>query len=132
MFIVPGFNPSVLSDDDLMKKQLELHKRLAWASRFGSGEACDQLNAMILSIDTERRDRVLRIIYKERDKYFPEIIESDPEMAATNKVNDVESEKEKEIHNRRKANRDRMITKTSAPIAPILRKSDTSTGDDNG
>jgi len=114
MFDVPGFNPSSFTDDDLMKKQMNLNQKLVWANRFGSMEACNQINAMISAIESERRERILKLVFKERGKLFPSIIETDPDLSNENRMNT--EEKEKTAVNTRKVNRDRMITRTSSPV----------------
>lgn len=114
MFDVPGFTPSSFTDDELMKKQMNLNQKLVWANRFGSMEACNQINAMISAIESERRERILKLIFKERGKLFPSIIETDPDLSNENRMNT--EEKEKTAVNNRKVNRDRMITRTSSPV----------------
>ena len=122
MFDVPGFNPSTFTDDELMKKQMALNQKLVWASRFGSMDACNQINAMITVIENERRDRILKMVFKDRNKMFPAIIESDPEMASHNK--EITEEKEKIVQIKR-TQRERMITKTSAPVVDsVVRKTE--------
>lgn len=114
MFDIPGFTPSSFTDDELMKKQMNLNQKLVWANRFGSMEACNQINSMISAIEAERRERVLKLIFKERGKLFPSIIETDPDLSNENRMNT--EEKEKTAVNIRKVNRDRMITRTSSPV----------------
>ncbi len=114
MFDIPGFNPSSFTDDELMKKQMSLNQKLVWSNRFGSMDACNQINAMISAIEAERRERILKVIFKERNKLFPSIIETDPDLSNSNRIDN--EEKEKTAVNNRKVNRDRMITRTASPV----------------
>jgi hypothetical protein len=117
MFDIPGFNPSSMTDDELMNRQAELSRRFGWANRFStSTDIPGQLWAMISAIDAERRDRMLKMIFKERDKMFPEIIETEPEMASQHKRKIVDDEKDQRMINRRKVGKDRLtLTKSSTP-----------------
>lgn len=117
MFDIPGFNPSAMSDDELMNRQAELSRRFGWANRFsGSTDMSGQLWAMISAIEAERRDRMLRMIFKERDKLFPDIIETEPDLAIQHKRKVVDDEKDQRMQNRRKVGKDRLtLTKSSTP-----------------
>lgn len=115
MFDIPGFTPSSMSDDELLNRQAELSRRLSWANRFsGSGDMATQIWAMISAIEAERRDRVLKIMFDNRQKIFPEVIETEPDMVNKKKV--VTDEKDQKMVNRRKIGRERLtLTKTSLP-----------------
>jgi hypothetical protein len=117
MFDIPGFNPSAMSDDELLNRQGELSRRLGWAARFSmSGDMSGQLYAMIGAIEAERRDRVLKMMFQERQKMFPEIIETEPDLAQEHRRKKVDDEKDERMVNRRKIGRERLtLTKTSTP-----------------
>ena len=116
MFDVPGFNPSAMSDEELLNKQLELSRRLGWAARFSGSNMSDQFLTMIRAIEMERRDRVLRYMFSEREKLFPEIIETEPDLAAQNKREIKDAELDDQMVQRRKLARERLtMKKTSAP-----------------
>lgn len=116
MFDVPGFNPSAMSDDELLNRQAELSRRLGWASRFSGSDMSHQLYAMINAIEAERRDRILRVMFSERNKMFPEVIETEPDLAAEHKRKVVKSEDDDAMAHRRRVGRERLaLTKTSAP-----------------
>lgn len=117
MFDIPGFNPTGMSDEELLNRQGELSRRLGWASRFsGSGDMSGQLYAMITAIEAERRDRVLRMMFSERQKLFPEIIETEPDLAQEHRRKVVDDDKDQRLVHRRKAGRERMtLTKSSTP-----------------
>ena len=116
MFDVPGFNPSSMSDDELLNRQAELSKRLGWASRFAGSDTTTQLYAMISAIEAERRDRVLRVMFSERQKMFPEIIETEPELAAEHRRKEAVADQDDRMSARRKVGRERLaLTKTSTP-----------------
>lgn len=115
MFDVPGFDPSSMSDDELSKRHGELGRRLTWASRFGSGDMSYQLQNMMIAIEGERRDRLLRYMFQERSKIFPDTIETEPDLAAANKKTVVTDESNDAMAQRRRVGRERAITKTSEP-----------------
>jgi len=137
MFDVPGFNPSAMSDEELLNRQSELSRRLGWASRFSqSGDMSSQLYAMISAIEMERRDRILKVMFQERSKMFPDIIESEPDLAQEHKKKVVDAEKDDRLAVRRKIGRERLtLTKTSTPpqqqphFPQYDAKSSTPTGD---
>ncbi len=118
MFDVPGFNPSGMSDEELLNRQAELSRRLGWAARFSGSDMSTQLWAMINSIEAERRDRVLKVMFDQRNKMFPDIIESEPDLAAEHKRKVVTDDTDQRMANRRRVGRERLaLTKTSSPAA---------------
>jgi len=107
-----------MSDEELLNRQYELSRRLGWASRFSGSDMTSQLWSMISAIEAERRDRVLKIMFSERQKLFPDVIESEPDLAAKNKNKVVSDEKDDRMTNRRKIGRERLaLTKTSTPVS---------------
>lgn len=123
MFSVPGFDPTSMTDDELLNKQSELNRRFVYASRFSaSTEMAAQFMNMIGAIENERRERVLRIAFDMRQGMFPEIIESDPDLI----VRDVRPTQEEEANDRmaerRRASRNRMITRVNAEDKPSIPK----------
>lgn len=123
MFSVPGFDPTSMTDDELLNKQSELNRRFVYASRFSaSTEMAHQFMSMIGAIEHERRERVLRIAFDMRQGMFPDIIESDPDLI----VRDVRPTQEEEANDRmaerRRASRNRMITRVNAEDKPSIPK----------
>ncbi len=123
MFSVPGFDPTSMTDDELLNKQSELNRRFVYASRFSaSTEMAAQFMSMIAAIEAERRERVLRIAFDMRQGMFPDIIESEPDLI----VRDVRPTQEEEANDRmaerRRASRNRMITRVSSEEKPTLPK----------
>ena len=123
MFSVPGFDPTSMTDDELLNKQSELNRRYVYASRFSaSTEMAAQFMAMIAAIENERRERVQRIAFDMRQGMFPDIIESEPDLI----VRDVRPSQEEEANDRmaerRRASRNRMITRVNADEKPTIPK----------
>jgi len=80
MFDIPGFNVRSFSEDDLYKKQAEISKRLAYASRFSaSGQMVEQLRRMNEAISTELVSRMQKKIFVERNPRDGVCIETDPD-----------------------------------------------------
>jgi hypothetical protein len=119
MFDVPGFNPVSMSDDELMNRQYELNRRLSWAARFSGSDMSSQLLAMISAIEMERRDRLLKVVFSERQKMFPDIIETEPDLAAEHKRKIVDAEKDDQMSERRRVGRERVTLKKTAQPTPI-------------
>lgn len=123
MFSVPGFDPTSMTDDELLNKQSELNRRFVYASRFSaSTEMAAQFMSMIAAIEAERRERVLRIAFDMRQGMFPDIIESEPDLI----VRDVRPTQEEEANDRmaerRRASRNRMITRVASDEKPTMPK----------
>ena len=123
MFSVPGFDPTSMTDDELLNKQSELNRRFVYASRFSaSTEMAAQFMSMIAAIEAERRERVLRIAFDMRQGMFPDIIESEPDLI----VRDVRPTQEEEANDRmaerRRASRNRMITRVASEDKPSIPK----------
>lgn len=123
MFSVPGFDPTSMTDDELLNKQSELNRRFVYASRFSaSTEMAAQFMSMIAAIEAERRERVLRIAFDMRQSMFPDIIESEPDLI----VRDVRPTQEEEANDRmaerRRASRNRMITRVASEDKPTIPK----------
>lgn len=121
MTFIPGFNPSAMSDEELLSRQSELSRRFSWANRFSSStDMAAQLWQMIEAIEAERRDRVLRVMFQERQKMFPDVIETEPDLVQK------ETQKETEDHKmiaRRKAGRERFtLSRSSAPVEAARRE----------
>lgn len=77
-----------------------------------------QLNAMMMAIEAERRDRLLRFMFQQRQNMFPETIETEPDLAMANKNTVVADESNDKMAARRRVGRERAITKTSEPHQP--------------
>lgn len=113
MSVIPGFDPSMMTEDELLNKQSELNRRLVYFSRFSSSpEIADQIVAMIMAIEQERTERVSRTMMNMRQSMFPEIIESDPDLVVKETTEQVEEDDR--IAARRKASKQRMITRVTA------------------
>lgn len=84
MFEHPFFDPSTLSDDEIVQKMASLTQRLMVAQWTSHNMAMrGQIQGMIEAL-TEERERRLQIQTQEAwDKQFPERIESDPEFKLT-------------------------------------------------
>ncbi len=55
------FDPASLTDQELLDRQIELHKKLAWSSRFsGSEMLVVQLRNMVTQCEIEYGDRMNR------------------------------------------------------------------------
>ncbi len=116
MFDIPGFNPHAMSDEELLNRQVELNRRLSWAARFSGSSMGDQFLMMIQAIEAERRDRVLRVMFSEREKLFPKVIETEPDLAEKNKKETSEIESDDTMVQRRRMARERLtMKKTSQP-----------------
>ena len=86
MFEAFGFDPSSMSDDELLAKTTDLHAKLVYASRFSSVSMIDNLQRLIQVVERERNERVLRTIAREREQFSPDVIESDPDLAMAGRV----------------------------------------------
>lgn len=123
MFSVPGFDPQSMTDDELLNKQSELNRRFVYASRFSSStEMAAQFMSMIAAIESERRERVLKIAFDMRQGMFPEIIESDPDLIVRDVRPSQEDEANDRMAERRRASRNRMITRVNAEEKPSIPK----------
>jgi hypothetical protein len=58
MYEFHGFDPKILSNDELFEKQLALTTKKLMAARFGKVDAVNQLQEMITAIEFERRERI--------------------------------------------------------------------------
>lgn len=123
MFSVPGFDPTSMSDDELLNKQSELNRRFSYASRFSSStEMASQFMSMIAAIEHERRERVLKIAFDMRQSMFPDIIETDPDLIVKDVRPSEMDEAEDRMAQRRRASRNRMITRVNADEKPQIPK----------
>lgn len=75
-----GFDPAKLSDDDLLQRQMELHRRIVWAGRFSSGETVEQLRVLLAAVEFERQERFLNAQIALRQSLFPAVIETEPDL----------------------------------------------------
>jgi hypothetical protein len=75
-----GFDPSSLSDDELLTRQTQLQGKLAWASRFGSMELMSGIQRMLEVIEFERFDRFQRSQFTDRLAASPSVIETEPSL----------------------------------------------------
>jgi hypothetical protein len=137
MFDIPGFNPSGMSDEELMNRQVELNRRLSYAARFSGSDMTSQLLAMIQSIEFERRERILKTIFVQRNAMFPDIIETEPDLAAEHKRKVEDAEQDDRMSTRRRQGRERVtLKKTSTPTKeptqfPIMHREGEPSPDNN-
>lgn len=121
MFDLPGFDPWSMTDDELTKKQIEISRRMNWAARYsGSTDMVSQFQSMLSTIDAVRRDRFHRMMFAERQKMFPEIIESDPELAKLHQKKDTVADEEDKLQQRRRASRaSHIMSRTASPVNQV-------------
>lgn len=123
MFSVPGFDPTGMTDDELLNKQSELNQRLVYASRFSaSTEMAAQFMAMISAIEHERRERVLKVAFDMRQSMFPDVIESEPDLIVRDVRPTEEDVANDRMAERRRASRNRMITRVASDEKPSIPK----------
>lgn len=93
------FNPSGMTDQELLDKTTEIHKRLLYASRFSSnGTLVDQLRSMADACAFEANERAQKRMFEMLNKNKP--TEKDltpdatkPKVAKTNSAKEGESVK---------------------------------------
>lgn len=105
---IPGFDPKVFTDEELLKKSSEIMRKIAWSSRY-STNMLGALQTMQLMIDNERRERMMMEHWKNIEPYMSATIESDPDL----KPKDEEPKIKKP---QRKA-----LKPTMSPIQPTLK-----------
>jgi hypothetical protein len=115
---IPGFDPKVFTDQQLLDKETELHKRIAYAARFAGADTIQQFQNFLQAIATERMERLVHSTWEMRQKMFPDVIESDPDMI---EKKDSEIETKDAVRSGRRVGRDRLGTKV------IMEKSSTPT-----
>jgi len=76
----PGFEPKIMSDDQLLDRTIELTNKIMWASRYTSCDAVEPLQRMLEMIETERRERQFMENWELAAPKLNEIIESDPSL----------------------------------------------------
>jgi hypothetical protein len=81
MFDYFGFDPRSLTDDDLANKLAELQAKVVYASRFSSPGLLESLHRIMQSLEFEQRERLLRRAQEIYNKSFPDVIETDPDLA---------------------------------------------------
>jgi hypothetical protein len=82
MFSFDGFDPALMSDDELLHKTTDLHAKLVFAGRFGSADMIGGLQRLLEVVEFERAQRVMRTFARDRDLSTHDVIESDPDLAA--------------------------------------------------
>lgn len=71
-----------LSDDELLEKTSEIHKRINKAYMWGSSrDLISQLQWMLEMIEEEKEERLKKQTFEAIQGMFPEVVESDPEFA---------------------------------------------------
>lgn len=89
MFEAIGFDPKVLTNEQLFDKQIDLAQKRIQATRFGKPDAANQLQIMIQMIERERYER----IFNERIgsvlvNSSAIVVESDPSLQVKPSVED--------------------------------------------
>lgn len=114
-FHVPGFDPKKLTTDQLYEQHSDLTRRLIIASRFGKGEAIQQLQNMLSSLELEQKERIYNDRIGNNIKGSSSIvIETDPDLQ---KLQNDEDKKEQEIKKPPRVQLKRPI-RTLKPIKP--------------
>lgn len=90
MFEFTGFDPAQMSDDELLQKTTELHAKLVWAGRFGSGSMIGGLQQLLQVVENERAQRVYRAFARDHEAAQHDVIETDPDLAAAAKQQPVQ------------------------------------------
>jgi hypothetical protein len=86
MFDFFGFDPSQLSDEELLHRQVQLHEKIAYASRLGSGQMVEGFQQILSAVEFERMERHQKLIFRHMQAAFPPVIETDPDLAAEGKT----------------------------------------------
>jgi hypothetical protein len=77
----PFINLKALTDEELIKKSTDLHKKLMMAHMWSSNPGiADQFRWMLEMIAEEQQERLAKDTNDAWNKMFPEVIESDPEF----------------------------------------------------
>jgi hypothetical protein len=82
MFEFSGFDPSTMSDDDLLQKTTDLHAKIVWAGRFGSADMIGGLQRLLQAVEGERSQRIMNRFVQDRENALRDVIETDPDLAA--------------------------------------------------
>lgn len=112
MFGLFGLDPSTMSDEELLQKQVDLHARIVYAGRFCGTDTIAGLQRILQAIETERAERAWRGAWNERQLHTPDVIESDPDLAMLGK--DDKPEKQGKIVPQQKPRV--TITRTARPV----------------
>ena len=113
------FDPTKLSDEELEKKEEQLHMKLAWAANYGGSALITGLRTILDAIEAEKYERYNQLIAKVQ-RELPQVIESDPDLAAQHKRK--EEVKKEEIDAKKKI----LVTKINIPRTsePVIEKKD--------
>lgn len=111
MFDYFGFDPSKMSDQELLTKVTDLQAKLVYAARFSSPDMIGNLQLLLRNIEFERTERLNRRLWAEQQKQFPDVIESEPDLARDGPS---KSEPEKKIKTR--PDNAVRIVKTQRPV----------------
>lgn len=77
----PFINLKSLSDEELLKRNADLHKKLMMAHMWTSNpHIAEQIGFMLEMIAEEQQERMSRETNEAWNKMFPDVIESDPEF----------------------------------------------------
>jgi hypothetical protein len=107
-----GFNPALLTDDELVIKETELNRRIVMSAMYGSNMV-EPLQKLLVMIEMERRDRFEREIFNMRLNNTPSVIETEKDINSP-------SEKTKQT-----------TKTTSAPTKTVIRSDRPTSGKDD-
>jgi hypothetical protein len=111
MFGLIGFDTKSMSDEELLKRNMELQDKLVWANRFGSVDLVGQIQTYLFAIESERQQRVIDRILAERNTMMADVIESDPDLRSDQK-------REEDAKPTEKPKRTAIIARSDKPVIP--------------
>lgn len=88
-----NFHPSLLSDEELLNKKMEIAKKMVMAERFGSSDLIYHLQEIMQSIETVEIERRVSAAMKTRDNRFPDVIETEPDLVDNTEKQKVQKDK---------------------------------------
>lgn len=86
-----GFDPTSLSDEELLERVTELNRRIMYAAKFMSGDIIYALQQQRAACEFEQRERMIAPGLRSRADRPPVVVETDPDLAAAYKA-EVEAE----------------------------------------
>ncbi len=94
MSTILNFNPQAMTDQELLDKTTEIHKKLVWAQRFScNGTLIDQLKTMADACAFEGNERASRRLFDALNKNRPDEKDITPDHSkkASDKTNGKEA-----------------------------------------
>ena len=105
--MIPGFDPSVYSDDQILNKIADLNARLSFAEAFMSNNGSDMMIAMVEALQNEYQER--RFLESWKKSKSNRVIETEP---------DLKSDKAEERKDRPKKIKINIPIRTDKPVVP--------------